>query len=116
SLTDTTPAARQAWDQTNKLLTAGLSANLKSFTNEWNAGFKNGAFATIACPAWMTGYIEGQAGEAGKGKWDITTVPGGGGNWGGSWLAVPKQSKHQQEAVQPGKVPSRPPRPPAALK
>ena len=94
------PAVRGAWDQTTKLLDAGLSANLKSFTNEWNAGFKNGAFATIACPAWMTGYIEGQAGDAAKGKWDITTVPGGGGNWGGAWLAVPKQGKHQAEAIE----------------
>jgi cellobiose transport system substrate-binding protein len=93
-------AVRGAWDQTTKLLTAGLSANLKSFTNEWNAGFKNGAFATIPCPAWMTGYIEGQAGEAGNAKWDIADIPGGGGNWGGSWLAVPKQSKHQKEAVE----------------
>jgi cellobiose transport system substrate-binding protein len=103
------PAVRGAWDQTTKLLDAGLSANLKSFTNEWNAGFKNGAFATISCPAWMTGYIEGQAGEAGQGNWDITTVPGGGGNWGGSWLAVPKQSKHQAEAVELAKFLSSPP-------
>ena len=37
----------------------------------------------------MTGYIEEQAGEGGAGNWDIATVPGGGGNWGGSFLAVP---------------------------
>ena len=36
---------------------------------------------------------------ANSGKWDITTIPGGGGNWGGSWLGVPTQSKHQKEAV-----------------
>ena len=48
----------------------------------------------------MTGVIEGNAGEAAKGKWDIATVPGDGGNWGGSFLAVPKQSKHQEEAVE----------------
>jgi cellobiose transport system substrate-binding protein len=31
--------------------------------------------------------------------WDIADVfPGGGGNWGGSYLAVPTQSKHQEEA------------------
>ena len=34
------------------------------------------------------------------GKWDIATVPGGGGNWGGSWLAVPTPSKHQKEAIE----------------
>ena len=96
---DTNPAIKTAWDTTNTLLAAGLSANLKSFTPEWNAGFKNGAFATIACPAWMTGYIKGQAGDSGSGKWDIASVPGGSGSWGGSFLAVPTQSKHQAEAV-----------------
>ena len=31
--------------------------------NEWNTGFKKGTFATVACPAWMMGYIQGQAPE-----------------------------------------------------
>ncbi len=79
---------------------AGISAKLKSFSNEWNAGFKNGSFATIACPAWMTGYIKEQAGDENAGKWDITTVPGGGGNWGGSFLAVPTASKNQDLAIE----------------
>jgi cellobiose transport system substrate-binding protein len=77
----------------------GLSAGYKSFSDQWNAGFKQGTFATIACPAWMLGYIQGQAGPANKGKWDVTTAPGDGGNWGGSWLGVPTQSKHPKEAA-----------------
>ena len=105
---ESNPAIKTAWDTTNQVLTSGLSSNLKSFTNEWNAGFKSGAFATIACPAWMTGYIEGQAGEAGAGKWDIASVPGGGGNWGGAFLAVPKQSKNQAVAVDLAKFLSSP--------
>ncbi len=48
----------------------------------------------------MTGYITEQAGDANAGKWDIATVPGGGGNWGGSFLAVPTASKHQDLAVE----------------
>ena len=32
----------------------------------------------------MIGYIKGQAGDAGAGKWNVTALPGGaGGNWGG---------------------------------
>jgi cellobiose transport system substrate-binding protein len=96
---DSNPAVKSAWDTTNKLLSAGLSSNLRSFTPEWNSGFKSGAFATIACPAWMTGYIKGQAGASGDGKWDIASVPGGSGSWGGSFLAVPTQSKNQPEAI-----------------
>jgi cellobiose transport system substrate-binding protein len=94
------PAVKNAWDLANKMIDAKLTAKLQAFSEEWNAGFKNGSFATIACPAWMTGYIKGQAGDAFTGKWDIATVPGGGGNWGGSWLAVPKSSKHQDVAIE----------------
>ena len=47
----------------------------------------------------MIGYIQGQAGDKGAGKWDVTTGPGGTGNWGGSYLAVPTASKHVQQAV-----------------
>ena len=51
----------------------------------------------------MTGYITSQAGDAGKGQWDIATLPGeaqAGSNWGGSWLGVPTASKHQKAAEQ----------------
>ena len=94
------PAVKESWDQALAMDEAGLTAELQSFTDEWNAGFKNGAFATIACPAWMTGYIMDQAGEENAGKWDIATVPGGGGNWGGSFLAVPADSEHQELAIE----------------
>jgi cellobiose transport system substrate-binding protein len=97
---DSNPDIKTAFDLTTKMTAAGLSNNLQSFSNEWNAGFKNGTFATIACPAWMTGTIKGEAGDAGAGKWDIAKAPGNGGNWGGSFLAVPKASKHQKEAAE----------------
>ncbi|GAB6901718.1 ABC transporter substrate-binding protein [Kineosporia succinea] len=105
---DSNPAVKNAWDTTNKVLAAGLSANLKSFTTEWNAAFKQDKFATIACPAWMTANIKGQAGADGEGKWDIATIPGGSGSWGGSFLAVPTQSKHQEAAVELAKFLSSP--------
>ena len=45
----------------------------------------------------MLGVIEGNA--AGVEGWDIANVfPGGGGNWGGSYLTVPAQGKNQAEA------------------
>ncbi|MPZ94838.1 MAG: extracellular solute-binding protein, partial [Propionibacteriales bacterium] len=97
---ESNPAVRSAWETSIEMVDAGLSAKLKAFSNEWNAGFKSGAFATLACPAWMTGYIADQAGDAGKGKWDIATVPGGGGNWGGSFLAVPTSSENQKVAIE----------------
>lgn len=97
---DSNPAVRAAWDDAVEMTEAGLSSQLKAFSDEWNAGFKNGTFATVACPAWMTGYIKEQSGESNAGQWDIATVPGGAGNWGGSWLAVPKSSQHQEMALE----------------
>jgi cellobiose transport system substrate-binding protein len=94
---DSAPGVRTAWDTTMRMIAAKQSANLAAFSPQWNAGFKNGAFATVACPAWMMGYIKDQA-PATAGKWDIAPIPGGGGNWGGSFLTIPKQGKNQQEA------------------
>jgi cellobiose transport system substrate-binding protein len=47
----------------------------------------------------MLGVIKGDAGDALSGKWDVAKAPGAGGNWGGSFLAVTKQSKHAAEAA-----------------
>ena len=94
------PDIKAAYDLTTKMIAGGLSNNLQSWSNEWNNGFKNGTFATIACPAWMTGVIKGNAGDSAAGKWDIAKAPGSGGNWGGAFLAVPKSSKHAKEAAE----------------
>ncbi|MFC0098345.1 ABC transporter substrate-binding protein [Micromonospora marina] len=94
------PAVKQAYDTTMDIIDSGLSGKYGSWSEEWVSAFKQSKFATIACPAWMTGVIEGHAGAGAKGKWDIAQIPGNGGNWGGSFLAVPKQSKHQAEAIE----------------
>lgn len=74
-----------------------LSAHLNQWTDDWNAAFQNDGFATMLCPGWMLGIIEGNA--AGVTGWDIADVfPGGGGNWGGSFLTIPTQSEHPEEA------------------
>ena len=93
------PKVKNAWALTMQGIKAHESAGLAAFSNDWNTGYKNGKFATVTCPAWMMGYIQGQAPNT-AGKWDIAAVPGGGGNWGGSFLSVPKQSAHQAEAVE----------------
>ncbi|MFI9641732.1 ABC transporter substrate-binding protein [Micromonospora sp. NPDC051925] len=97
---DSNPAVRQAYDTTIDIIDSGLSGRYGAWSEEWVSAFKQAKFATIACPAWMTGVIEGNAGPDAKGKWDIAQVPGSGGNWGGSYLAVPKQSRHQAEAIE----------------
>ncbi|MGN5734679.1 ABC transporter substrate-binding protein [Arthrobacter psychrochitiniphilus] len=76
---------------------ADLSAGLTQWESDWDSAFQNNGFATMLCPAWMTGPIEERAG--GVEGWNIADVyPGGGGNWGGSFLTVPASGKHTEEA------------------
>ncbi|MEU4220142.1 ABC transporter substrate-binding protein [Actinoplanes sp. NPDC026623] len=86
-----------AFDVSMKAIDAGISANLASFQPNWDQGFKKDQFAVLACPAWMLGHIQETAPDQ-KGKWDIAAIPGGGGNWGGSWWTLPKQGKNVDEA------------------
>jgi cellobiose transport system substrate-binding protein len=96
---DKNPAVKSAWDTSVTAAKDGLSAKLAQWTPAWNQAFSNGSFATIGCPAWMLGYIKGQAGAENKGKWDVAPLPGGvAGNWGGSYLAIPKAAQHAKEA------------------
>lgn len=97
-IASTNPKVKAAWNLTMQAISSGQDLGLAAFSNDWNTGFKKGTFATVTCPAWMMGYIQGQA-PATKGKWNIAAVPGGGGNWGGSFLTVTKQSQHPQEAA-----------------
>ncbi|HEX6353533.1 ABC transporter substrate-binding protein [Actinophytocola sp.] len=90
---------KDAWDLTVDAIKAGQSAALAEFSPEWNTGFQQGQFATITCPAWMMGYIQGNAPDT-KGKWDIAKIPGGSGNWGGSYVTVPSQGKNIDASVE----------------
>src|SRR6266540_643964 len=91
------PAVKQAYDLAVEAVQAGESAKLSTFSQQWNAGFQRGSFATVTCPAWMTDTIKLNA-PGTNGKWDIATIPGGSGNWGGSYLAIPKRAKNPKAA------------------
>ncbi|HCT78363.1 MAG TPA: ABC transporter substrate-binding protein [Micromonosporaceae bacterium] len=97
---DKSPAVKTAWDTAIKLADSGITAKIRTWSPEWTAGFQQGTFAATLCPSWMLGIVEQNSGAANKGKWDVAAVPGGGGNWGGSFLAVPTQSKHPKEAAE----------------
>lgn len=73
---------------------------LAPFSQDWNVGLKQASFATTTCPAWALALIKAGAGDEAAGKWDVAAAPGGGGNWGGSFLAVPKQGAHPKEAYE----------------
>ncbi|WP_433260256.1 extracellular solute-binding protein [Actinosynnema sp. CS-041913] len=97
---DTNPNVQRAFAIAGAIGAKGRTARVTTFTQPWNAAINQGRFATITCPAWMLAQIKDAGGAGGAGKWDVTAVPGGGGNWGGSYLAVPAQGEHQREAYQ----------------
>lgn len=98
-IADTNPEVKDLYDQ---LLEASveneLSAGLTQWSGDWADAFqREETFATMMCPGWMLGIIEGNAAEV-EG-WDIAnTFPGGGGNWGGSYLTVPSQGENVEAA------------------
>jgi cellobiose transport system substrate-binding protein len=93
------PAVRAAFDYTAELNTMGAIGTFQNFTDEWAAAQSASGFATMGCPAWMLGVVEGNSGEDNAGNWDVAPVPGVGGNWGGSWLGVTKDSDHPEQAA-----------------
>jgi len=83
------PELKAVWDTVTGNAET-LSSGNSQWGDDWTASFQNDGFATMACPGWMLGVIEGNA--EGVEGWDIADVfPGGGGNWGGSYLTVPAQ-------------------------
>jgi cellobiose transport system substrate-binding protein len=96
---ESNPQVRKAWDLTTQAITDGLVANIEPFAAEWNTAMNKGDFAVLTAPAWMMGYIQEQAPDT-EGRWDIASMPEGGGNWGGSHLALPAQGEHPREAFE----------------
>jgi cellobiose transport system substrate-binding protein len=74
------------------------SAYAAQWSDDWNASMANGEFASMLCPAWMLGIIEGNAPEVTG--WEVANAfPNGGGNWGGSYLTVPANGKNVEAAL-----------------
>ncbi|MCM2417122.1 ABC transporter substrate-binding protein [Streptomyces sp. RKAG293] len=98
-IADSNPAVKQAFDQVGAAVKDGESAGIAAFTPAWDTGFQKSQFATVTCPAWMSYEFKANP-PVGGGTWDMARIPGGGGNWGGSYLTVPTQGKHTAAAVE----------------
>ena len=76
-----------------------ISAYSGQWSEDWFASLASGEFATMLCPGWMLGVISGNAPDTTG--WDIADAfPGGGGNWGGSYLVVPANGANVEAAQQ----------------
>jgi cellobiose transport system substrate-binding protein len=94
------PAVQRAWASAAGAAKDGLSAGLAPQARGWDTGVTRLAFATAVCPPWLLGTIQRLSGSGGAGTWAVTAVPGGTGDWGGFYLAIPRASAHQQDAYQ----------------
>jgi cellobiose transport system substrate-binding protein len=95
---DKSESVKKSWDVAMEVATSDMSAKLKQFDKPWEQAYSKGTFATVACPAWMIGYIQEKAGTSGKGKWDVAAAPTAA-NWGGAFIGVPTAGKNQKEAI-----------------
>ncbi len=76
-----------------------IAAYAGQWSDDWNASMASGEFAAMLCPGWMLGIISGNAPDVAG--WDVADVfPGGGGNWGGSYLTVPANGANVEAAQQ----------------
>ncbi|WP_412075653.1 ABC transporter substrate-binding protein [Streptomyces xanthophaeus] len=91
------PAVKQAYDIAARANTSGMTAKLQQFQADWRKSFSAAKFASVVCPSWMLGQISQNSGPSGEGKWDVAKAPVPA-NWGGSFLAVPANSKVKDAA------------------
>ncbi|ADU31751.1 ABC transporter substrate-binding protein [Evansella cellulosilytica] len=89
---------RAAFNYTADLYQQGLVGEIDLWSAEWYGGMDDGSYAVMIAPAWMQGQIKDNSPE--EGVWSITTMPEGSGNWGGSYLAIPAESEHPEEAYE----------------
>lgn len=77
--------------------TLGLDANLEWWGAEWAAGVQNNAFAGMVIACWMQGGLTIEQPQT-VGQWRIVPAPEASYNWGGSFCAIPEQTKNAEMA------------------
>lgn len=95
---DTNPQVRKAYDFTVKGIQEGWIGNWILWSPEWQKAINDGDFGVMLGPAWIAGTIRNAKDTSGK--WQIAQLPEGAGNWGGSFLTLPKEGKHSKEAYE----------------
>ncbi|WP_407272432.1 extracellular solute-binding protein [Radiobacillus sp. PE A8.2] len=89
---------KEAYDYTTKMIQEGLIGQNALWTPEWGTAMAEGSYAAMpGAPGWMVNNVRSNAPDA-SGLWDVTQIPEGAGNWGGSFLTIPAESEHPQEA------------------
>ncbi|MEZ0537469.1 extracellular solute-binding protein [Caldicellulosiruptoraceae bacterium PP1] len=86
-------------DIAKKIRNNKLDAKVNLWTPEWQAMLKDGKIAVEIVGSWFGGFLKSWIAPQSKGVWGVTYVPENAAyNWGGSFLAIPSQSKNKNEA------------------
>ena len=96
---------RLAFEWAKKFQDAGLAAGIGAWTNEWYVAFQTGTVAYEPCGAWLGGHLKNWMAPDTAGKWGVAEWPAlrsgeerMAGYWGGTFLAIPEQSKNKEAA------------------
>ncbi|WP_313800029.1 extracellular solute-binding protein [Cytobacillus sp.] len=93
-------AVKNAYDYAVKLNELGIVGKFEMWSPEWANAVNKGEFAAELGAGWLKGWMEGNATEA-IGKWRVATLPSEfAANWGGSFIAIPKETKNAKEAYE----------------
>ncbi|MBP2242092.1 cellobiose transport system substrate-binding protein [Cytobacillus eiseniae] len=93
-------AVKEAFDYAVKLNDLGIVGKFEMWSPEWANAVNKGEFAAELGAGWLKGWMEGNATEA-IGKWRVATLPSEfAANWGGSFIAIPKETKNAKEAYE----------------
>ncbi|MEF2967881.1 extracellular solute-binding protein [Paenibacillus sp. M1] len=95
---ETNPQVKKAYDFTVRGIQEGWIGNWILWSPEWQNAINKGDFAVMLGPAWLAGTIRNAKDTSGK--WEIAQMPEGAGNWGGSFITLPKEGKHPKEAFE----------------
>lgn len=96
---DSNPQVEDAFQVAVDTYEAGISAGIAAWSSGWAPGKANGAFAVTIAPSWILSGLKNDAPDT-AGNWRIASIPGVGGNWGGSVIAIPARAKHPEAAWQ----------------
>ncbi|MFC0299266.1 ABC transporter substrate-binding protein [Virgibacillus soli] len=93
-------AVRKAYDLAVELNERGIIGDYEMWTPEWGNAVNNGDFTAELGAAWLKGWMLDNAPDA-SGKFRIATLPTEfAGNWGGSYIAIPSETKYAKEAYE----------------
>jgi cellobiose transport system substrate-binding protein len=90
---------RTAWDLAVKSLKLGINAKTASGSQDYNAALGKGTLPSVIGAAWLALDIRSGA-ESTSGKWRVAPTPGGPGNYGGSFLTIPKDSRNPTKSFE----------------